>query len=279
MKRIFIFICVICLAVIFGGCNNTASGEEAPEETAVEQSAKPQDTEKSESVSDETESQKTESAEEDSDTAELDGTAAPPEQPEHIHYYSATVIEATCTEQGYTLYQCECGISYKDEYQDQYAPHNYKNLVCSVCGQKASDYDAYKRDLDYIDQQYERMHTELQRKIEATKANISYIEPKLNEAIAEFEELSPTCPQWFLQDYLNSWQAFGSTDAATEAAEEAWYAQYNKRATELDSSIYNMSNNISRLQDDLYYYQVYLESLQEDYDTIISELNSKYGVQ
>ena len=72
---------------------------------------------------------------------------------------------------------------------------------------------------------------------------------------------------------------FGSTDAATEAAEDTWYAQYYKRATELDSSIYNMSNNISRLQDDLYYYQVCLEALQEEYDTTISELNSKYGVQ
>ena len=34
----------------------------------------------------------------------------------HRHKYTATVVEPTCTEQGYTLFVCSCGESYKDIY-------------------------------------------------------------------------------------------------------------------------------------------------------------------
>lgn len=34
----------------------------------------------------------------------------------HDHKYSQEVIEATCTEMGYTLYKCSCGDSYQDNY-------------------------------------------------------------------------------------------------------------------------------------------------------------------
>ena len=39
------------------------------------------------------------------------------EEPEkHVHSYSDVVVEATCTERGYTEHKCECGESYKDNY-------------------------------------------------------------------------------------------------------------------------------------------------------------------
>ena len=34
---------------------------------------------------------------------------------EHTHKYTETVVEATCTENGYTQYTCECGDTYKDK--------------------------------------------------------------------------------------------------------------------------------------------------------------------
>ena len=35
---------------------------------------------------------------------------------EHKHNYTETIIEPTCTEQGFTNYYCECGDSYKSDY-------------------------------------------------------------------------------------------------------------------------------------------------------------------
>ena len=37
-------------------------------------------------------------------------------KPKHEHSYSSSKVEATCTEQGYTVYTCECGETYKDNY-------------------------------------------------------------------------------------------------------------------------------------------------------------------
>ena len=35
---------------------------------------------------------------------------------EHKHDYSETEVSPTCTEQGYTVYRCNCGEEYKDNY-------------------------------------------------------------------------------------------------------------------------------------------------------------------
>ena len=34
----------------------------------------------------------------------------------HTHDYSNTLVNPSCTEQGYTLYSCDCGYSYRDDY-------------------------------------------------------------------------------------------------------------------------------------------------------------------
>ena len=39
-----------------------------------------------------------------------------PTEPDHMHGYNIQRVEPTCTEQGYTLYTCECGASYKEDY-------------------------------------------------------------------------------------------------------------------------------------------------------------------
>ena len=52
------------------------------------------------------------------------------------HDYTAVVTEPTCTEKGYTTYTCgRCGDEYVTDYVDALG-HNYKDGVCTVCGQK-----------------------------------------------------------------------------------------------------------------------------------------------
>ena len=67
---------------------------------------------------------------------------------EHTHTYTETVVLPNCTEQGYTLYSCECGESYKSDYteilshsytktvvQPTCAEQGYTLYTCSVCGE------------------------------------------------------------------------------------------------------------------------------------------------
>ena len=46
------------------------------------------------------------------------GASKPTPRPVHIHRYTETVTEPTCTEKGYTTYTCICGRSYVDNYVD-----------------------------------------------------------------------------------------------------------------------------------------------------------------
>lgn len=51
------------------------------------------------------------------------------------HTYTPTVVDPTCTEQGYTECKCPCDDSYKDTYFDA-TGHDYKDGVCANCGDK-----------------------------------------------------------------------------------------------------------------------------------------------
>lgn len=42
---------------------------------------------------------------------------------EHVHSYKSTAVPATCTAEGYTVFVCECGDSYKDLYTDPLGHH------------------------------------------------------------------------------------------------------------------------------------------------------------
>lgn len=46
----------------------------------------------------------------------------------HVHDFVETVVEPTCTEQGYTLHKCACGTEYKDNYVDPLW-HSFTNYV------------------------------------------------------------------------------------------------------------------------------------------------------
>ena len=72
----------------------------------------------------------------------------------HQHIYEVNKTEPTCTEDGYTEYTCECGDTYKDNYEEALG-HSYgewvivkestetekglKEKECSKCGDKISE--------------------------------------------------------------------------------------------------------------------------------------------
>ncbi|MCM1350393.1 MAG: leucine-rich repeat protein [Prevotella sp.] len=60
----------------------------------------------------------------------------------HKHDYKLSVVEATCTEQGYTLHTCSCGESYKDNYTEK-VDHHYQNGSCIYCGKEEPHTHSY----------------------------------------------------------------------------------------------------------------------------------------
>lgn len=71
----------------------------------------------------------------------------------HVHDYKTTVVAPTCSERGYTIYECKsCNEKFESSYVRQLG-HNFVNGVCSVCGIKNpfTDIDAQGKHVYYTD--------------------------------------------------------------------------------------------------------------------------------
>ena len=55
---------------------------------------------------------------------------------EHVHNYKETVVDATCTADGYTEYKCQCG----DTYQDNVVPAGHKEVVLEAKAPTCTEY-------------------------------------------------------------------------------------------------------------------------------------------
>ncbi len=53
----------------------------------------------------------------------------------HTHNYTSSVVDPTCIADGYTLYTCSCGDSYKDHIIKA-TRHQFKDGICTKCGEK-----------------------------------------------------------------------------------------------------------------------------------------------
>lgn len=105
----------------------------------------------------------------------------------HTHSYSAKVVSATCVSDGYALYRCSCGNSYKDNIT--YATgHSYKNGKCIVCQVKDPSYTVPKNDT---------VKTPISEEKNSVSNNVSAVLPKPqpdnnneknNDVLSETEE-------------------------------------------------------------------------------------------
>ena len=71
----------------------------------------------------------------------------------HAHSYTSTVVEPTCSDQGYTLHSCACGDSYTDNFVDALGhawgePYKYGDKYvrdCARCGEQETGAEQYLR--------------------------------------------------------------------------------------------------------------------------------------
>ena len=86
----------------------------------------------------------------------------------HTHSYSKKVTTATCTQQGYTMYTCTCGHSYKDGYTDP--THSYSNNKCTRCGEMDMN-NFYSCLKDWLTKNGEDIGTSIGRRLYTNTSN------------------------------------------------------------------------------------------------------------
>ena len=128
-----------------------------------------------------------------------------------------------------------------------------------------SSYTQYQKELDALTKKYNSDVAELQDKITGCQKEIESCQMAINDANGQLASLSSICPQWFLQQYINNWHAYGSTGAATVAAQNEWTQEYNKQRNQLNNIISINTTAISAHQTNITLYNSQIEVLTRQY--------------
>ena len=192
------------------------------------------------------------------------------------HKYTATVTPATCTTTGYTTYTCSCGDSYVSDYTE--SAHTYSNHICTICGKADEHYQAYQNEYDNLTAEYNADIAEMRAEIDECNNSIDTAQQTINNARGELVGLSPACPQWYLQQYVNNWQIYGSTSAATQAANAAWAQEYNSRKAQLESTINYKTAEIQTLQNRVSTLNTAIDNRTDQYNINIQALKTQHGI-
>ena len=155
---------------------------------------------------------------------------------------------------------------------------NYTIYCTDGVDQSRKLYAQYQEALEVLRLQYYSNVIELETKISDSQAKINAAQTAINNAYSQLAALSTTCPQWFLQQYINNWQAYGSTGAATVAAQNAWAQEYNNKKNQLNNTISMNSMAISTHQTNITLYNNQIEVLTDQYNANENALKLQYGI-
>ena len=138
---------------------------------------------------------------------------------------------------------------------------------------------AYRDELEALTAEYAQSIHELQTEIAVCQTNIEACQQNLAHANMQLAELSPDCPQWFIQQYCAQWQLYGSTAAAEQAARAAWKQEYDRQRILLNQKISTHMAAIEDYQADILRYESQIEDLHLQYTKDVRALQAKYEIE
>lgn len=185
-------------------------------------------------------------------------------------YHEHSFSTATCTEAS----KCSCGLV-----KSPALGHSYKEGYCTVCKGEHPNLQKFLQEAQERYVYYAEQIAEMDEKIAYYTADIEKTQQAIDSARNELASLSPSCPQWFIQQYVSNWQAYGSTAAATQAAQRAWSQQYSGQQSSLNNTISMGSSALSVSQQELKMYLTVREDLVQRYNQEIAILQLIHGIQ
>lgn len=140
-------------------------------------------------------------------------------------------------------------------------------------------YAKYQEELAALTAKYNDEVSKLQKEIDRCYVEIAACRSAVANAVSQLASLSPTCPQWFLQQYLNNLQVYGNSWAATTAARNAWSQEYSIQKNQLNNVISANAASIEAYESDISVYNAQIDFLTQKHETDIVSLKAKYGVE
>lgn len=145
-------------------------------------------------------------------------------------------------------------------------------------GGNSNAYSQYQAELELLTEKYNAATNELWDKIADCQTKIENCQKAINNAQSQLASLSPICPEWFAREYTNNWQAYGSSAAASAAAQSAWTQEYNSKRNQLNNTISANRTAMSGHQTNISLYSTQLDTLATQYKAEVNALKAKYGI-
>lgn len=128
MKRIFALLSATLLMLVLTACDTQPQGSATSSETTTTESVSTTTADTTTTTTAATTASTTQSTTKKSKAT----TTTKRTTTAHKHQYTTETVAATCQKQGYTVYRCACGHSYKADYRS--GSHRYENSRCVDCG-------------------------------------------------------------------------------------------------------------------------------------------------
>ena len=138
---------------------------------------------------------------------------------------------------------------------------------------------AYRNELEALSSEYDKSISALQTEIAVCQTNIGICQQKLDHANMQLGALSPDCPQWFMQQYFDQWQSYGSTIAAEQAARSAWKQECDRQRSLLNQTVSMNATAIEGYQADILLYESQIEAFRAQYAEDVKALQAKYAIE
>jgi hypothetical protein len=138
---------------------------------------------------------------------------------------------------------------------------------------------AYQEELELLTSNYNDSIAELQLAILTCQNCIDNCRKNIEHANMQLASLSPNCPQWFMQQYLNQWQSYGSMAVAEQVAQNAWMQEYNRQTALLIQTISVNTDTVKEAQAELAQYEDQMEDLMKQYAEDVRALQAKYAIE
>ena len=142
----------------------------------------------------------------------------------------------------------------------------------------SKEYSAFQTEYSKLTEEYNADVANLQGKISESQNNIAMYQAEINDARSSLATLSPSCPQWFLNQFIGKWQEYGSSYAATQAAQIAWEQQYNTDKALYENIISACTAEIQTEQININVYNVTISTRTSQYNSNVNALKTKYGI-
>ena len=146
--------------------------------------------------------------------------------------------------------------------------------ICTKCDAEHPRYQDYTAELDALCKKHTDDIIRTQEELDTSRETHDRLMAELAGVAASISNLSPECPEAFIQQYVDT---LGDSAETREKALKDWTAQYQSKKDELDKKEHQLFEEIDKAEASITSCTAEITRLDDQYKTDLATLKAKYG--